>query len=200
MKKPFKKITWLVLIPSLFGVIWIFLSIFFAALSFHIYSRFSYEKPIASIYFEKDREKVFNAYLSIGDEQPQEYKILGDQWRLDAQFIKLKPWANIFGLDALYHLERFEGRYKKIKEQNSFSTLAHDLSKNNTYNIPEFLTEYNFLIDAEYGSSTYLSINESLLYVVYQTQSGIIVRQESNPGNDKPTSTLLNKMIKMLQK
>jgi|GEM_PF-671629 len=184
-KKPRKKLTWLFIVPSLLGGAWVVLSIFFAVLSFHIYSRLSYEEPIARLSFQKQQDKVYMANITTKNSNSEAYKIFGDQWRIDAQFIKLHAWANLFGLDALYKIERLEGRYKNLQEQNTLKHRAYDLSDQKAIQIPQFLIDYNFLIDAEYGSSTYLAIDESKIYTVYRTQSGILVRQTADPTKAK---------------
>jgi len=182
--------------PVILFIVWILTSIFLVVLSFHIFSRLTDEKPIASVHFQKLKPQVYKAYLSKGaDDYPVEYQIFGDQWRIDARFIKLAAWANIFGLDAQYNLERFEGRYKSIRDENSQPHLAHDLGENNLMVLPQFLLDYNFLIDAEYGSSTYQNIDLLKRYTVYRTQSGILIRHQplSTAIDDEPG--LIDKVI-----
>lgn len=178
-------------------MLWPILSIFFAALSFAIYTRLNNEKPIASIYFKKEAPKVFQAHLSTEDsEHIKKYKIFGDQWRIDAQFIKIKPWANILGLDAHYNLERFEGRYKDIQEQNTNKKLSYSLS-NNSIEVPQFLITYNFIIDSEYGSSTYKNIKLNTLYTVYRTQYGLIVRNKPMSNTTKTNQHFWSKIFSL---
>ncbi len=161
------------------ALIFFLISIFFAALSFVIYTRLSDEKPIATVYFQKEDQNEFRAYFIEEDNNKvAEYKIYGNQWRIDAQFIKIVPWANVFGLDAQYSLERFEGRYENIDNENTQPHIAYDLGGGG-FTLPQFLIDYNILIDAEYGSSSYTTIDVEKLYTVFRTQSGIIIRQKS---------------------
>jgi hypothetical protein len=146
------------------------------------YVRLTAEKPIAKMYFEQVGADAFTAHIggAAGDVSGT-YEIFGDQWRIDAEFIKLKPWANIMGMDARYKLVRFEGRYRDIADENTKPRLAYDLGHGDVLDLVNYLAEWNFLIDAEYGSSTYTDIAEGVLYTVYRTQSGIIVRSEPMP-------------------
>jgi hypothetical protein len=177
-------------------MLWPLLSIFFAALSFAIYTRLNDEKPIVSVYFEKNSPQEFQAYLTNEDTKKiRKYKIFGDQWRIDAQFIKIKPWANILGLDAHYNLERLEGRYKNIKEQNTNKKLAYALSSNSSINLPQFLIDYNFIIDANYGSSTYKEIKANMLYTVFRTQYGLIIRNKKVAHKNKEKQSFLSKLF-----
>lgn len=174
-------------------------SVLLAGLTFVVYTRLTDEKPFATVYFQQDNHNVFRAYFTEeNDSETSEYKIYGDQWRVDAQFIKIVPWANIFGINAQYLLERLEGRYDDIEDQNSQPYLAYDLGENNLFKIPQFLIDCNFLIDAEYGSSSYKEINVSPLYTVYRTQSGIIIRQASiskDADEDDFLDTIIEKVF-----
>lgn len=168
---------------SLFMVIVLSLALVASiALNVLTYVRLTAETPIAAMYFDKVADDVFTAHLVSDDEGVSgTYEILGDQWRIDAEFIKLKPWANIMGMDARYQLVRFEGRYSDTQRQNTAPFRAYDLGTGDALDIVNYLSEWNFLVDAEYGSSTFTDIDEDMVYTVYRTQSGIIVRSEPMP-------------------
>src|SRR6185503_20266064 len=50
------------------------------------------------------------------------------------------------------------------------------------------LGEWNFLVDATYGSSVYHDIDTASLYSVYRTQSGIITRTAPRVDAGSPAS------------
>lgn len=146
------------------------------------YVRLTAEKPIAKMYFEQLEQDVFTAHMVSDDAGVSgSYKVYGDQWRIDAEFIKLKPWANIIGMDARYQLVRFEGRYSDTNRQNTGPYLAYDLAAGDMPDLIGYLSEWGVVIDAEYGSSTFTGIEEDVIYTVYRTQAGIIVRSEPMP-------------------
>ena len=37
------------------------------------------------------------------------YPLHGDEWRVEAQVLRWKPWANVLGLDTQYRLDRLSG-------------------------------------------------------------------------------------------
>lgn len=149
----------------------------------HSYHRLTAETLIAELSFVPLGEQRFEASLLTGDRcHPQRYLLLGDQWRLDAQFLKWKPWANLLGVDARYRLERLEGRYQSTDDQNSKPTQAHTLGEQPVFNLTKLLGRTNFLLDAQYGSSTYQTVDGNLIYQVYRTQSGIITRSFPRPA------------------
>ena len=146
------------------------------------YVRLTAEEPIAKMYFEPLEDNLFEAHLAAGEGADVGiFEIYGDQWRIDAEFIKLKPWANVMGMDARYKLVRFEGRYRDINDENTKPKMAYDLGQGDALDLMNYLAEWNFLVDAEYGSSTFTDIKQDTLYTVYRTQSGIIVRSEPMP-------------------
>jgi len=152
------------------------------------YVRLTAEAPIAKMYFEPLDDDVFEAHLAASGDVGI-FEIYGDQWRIDAEFIKLKPWANVMGMDARYKLVRFEGRYRDTEDENTKPKMAYDLGQGDALDLVNYLAEWNFLVDAEYGSSTFTDIAEDTLYTVYRTQSGIIVRSEPilDPIGYEPT-------------
>lgn len=146
------------------------------------YAVLSEETLIAELSFEARDDGGYNVRLSTGDRCSDNlYAIYGDQWRIDAQFIKWKYWANLLGADGRYRLERLEGRYHTAAAENSGVPSAHDLSVDSAVDLArlaEWLGALNPLFDAAYGSSTYHSIDTDRLYQVYKTQVGIIARSE----------------------
>jgi hypothetical protein len=155
------------------------------AASVHTFNVLTDETLIAQIEFEAVGDRSYMARLRTGDGcDERSLAVLGDQWRVDAQFLKWKYWATLLGLDAQYRLERFEGRYRTAAEQNTAPTLAHDLEPETSIDVVDvagWLGGFNFLIDASYGSSTYHEIDTSRRYDVYRTQTGIITRSVPLP-------------------
>jgi hypothetical protein len=155
--------------------------------SIHTYSTLTEETLIAQVRFERMGEQQYVAYLRTGDLCNElELPILGDQWRIDAQFLKWKYWALLLGLDSQYRLERFEGRYSAIDDENRKPNLAHSLDAPTAVDVvavAESLGDLNFLIDTSYGSSTYQFIDTERLHEVYKTPTGIFTRSVPRPSD-----------------
>jgi hypothetical protein len=170
-------------------------ALFFALFSASIYTFnvLTDEALIAELRFEQLGPERYLATLKTGNGcYEQTFEILGQQWRIDAEFVKWKYWATLLGLDAQYRLDRLEGRYLTIADQNSRERLAHDLRPSTTVDLVALangLGSLNMLVDATYGSSTYQDIDTARLYRVYRTQTGIITRSEPRPQRD-PASGL----------
>lgn len=153
--------------------------------SVYTYHALTGETLIAELRFDRAGEREYLAHLRTGDRCDERVlPVFGDQWRIDAEFLKWKYWAMLLGLDSQYRLDRLEGRYRTAAEQNTARNLAHDLSSGtalDVVSVAEGLGSWNFLIDASYGSSTYQEIDPANVYYVYKTQTAIITRMKPRP-------------------
>jgi hypothetical protein len=165
----------------------------------YTYDRLTAETLIAELRFDMTGERQYLAHLRTGDRCAERtFVVLGDQWRVDAEFLKWKYWALLLGLDSQYRLDRLEGRYRTSAEQNSQPGLAHDLSERTAVDVVELaesLGPWNFLLDATYGSSTYQDIDPGNVYYVYRTTTGIITRHEpraAHAAGEEPLTVTIN--------
>jgi hypothetical protein len=160
----------------------VFMVLFLTSAWLYTYHRLSAETLIAEVQFDAIGEQRYRARLATGDRcHSTEYLMYGDQWRLDAQFVKWKTWATLLGLEAQYRLERLEGRYLSIEDENTKIRKAYDIAGDTVVDLAEMsrrLGKMNFLMDAEYGSSTYHDMRSDVMYLVYKTHSGIMTRQK----------------------
>ena len=75
------------------------------AFNLHSFNRLTSEALIAKLRFSQIAAQEYQVELRTGDFcQPIYYQIYGDEWRVDARFLKWKPWANLIGMDAMYRL------------------------------------------------------------------------------------------------
>jgi hypothetical protein len=161
------------------------LAVVLLSASVYTYHRLSGETLIAELRFDPSGDRVYAAHLRTGDRcEERVLTVYGDQWRVDAEFLKWKYWALLLGLDSQYRLDRLEGRYRSVIDQNSQPKLAHDLRDETAVDVvslAEGLGRWNFLTDASYGSSTYQDIDPANVYYVYRTQTAIITRSKARP-------------------
>ena len=158
------------------------LSIVLLTATVYTYDRLTAETLIAELRFDATGDRQYVAHLRTGDRcDVRSFPIFGDQWRVDAEFLKWKYWALLLGLDSQYRLDRLEGRFRSVTEQNSQPHAAHALSDRTAVDLvslAETLGNWNFLLDATYGSSTYQDIDVDNVYYVYRTTTGIITRSD----------------------
>jgi hypothetical protein len=161
------------------------LAVVLLSATIYTYDRLTAETLIAELRFDRVGPREYVARLRTGDRcAEREFPLMGEQFRVDAEFLKWKYWALLLGLESQYRLDRLEGRYRAVGDQNSEPNLAHDLAERNAVDLAGLaaaLGSWNFLLDATYGSSTYEDIDEDRVYSIYRTTTGIITRSVPRP-------------------
>ena len=166
---------YLVGIPVVAFIISCVLNVILAMLLVLTYSSLTQENLVAEITFDKlkGQEKLYTAHvLSPSGSKIGDYLIYGDQWRMDAAFIKMEYWANILGVDSKYALNRIEGRYKNIKDENTKEHKSYQLEGHTV------IETFSFFVDTTYGSSVYQDIKLGIKYKVLHSPTGLLVREE----------------------
>ncbi|WP_276487004.1 hypothetical protein [Ectopseudomonas mendocina] len=147
------------------------------------YNVFTHEDPIMVIAFEKGEGREYLAKIESPRSLRGEYLIQGEQWRIDARFIKMKYWANLLGLESRHSLDRLQGRYISIQDENSLPSTAHQLSDSEGSHFTIF--GWSPFLDIEYGSSTYQEIDPEKKFTVFKTPTGIITRAKTIVKSDE---------------
>jgi hypothetical protein len=110
-----------------------------------------------------------------------EFELDGDELYVDAHILKWKSIANLFGLHTVYELDRVAGRYSQIEEETSKNRTVYSLSKEKMINIFDLRVEYellSFLLDAEYGSATFINVRKSSKFKIMVSTTGLLIRTE----------------------
>lgn len=171
-----KLIAGLIALPVVGLVFSLILNAILAGLLALTYTSLTKEQLIATLKFDSINNKpnVFTAHIyDDKGSKIDDYIIYGDQWQMDAGFIKMEYWANLFGVDSKYTLDRFKGRYSNIDEENNSTHKAYQLESHS------LIDKMSWFIDTTYGSSVYQDIKLDTKYTVLKTQTGLMVREES---------------------
>jgi len=146
------------------------------------YQQLTEETLIAELQFEKLGENRYLAKLYLPHHCGAiDYPISGNQWRLDVEFTKVKYWATLIGIDSLYRLDRLQGRFRSIKDENQYESAAYDLhAVDTTLEVTRGYARkiFNVMYDTDYGSSNYAEIDIDKRYLVYKTPTGLLTRRE----------------------
>lgn len=165
----------------------------------YTYKRLTDEEPIAQLAFTPINFQEFDASLRLGNFCEEEiYKIYGDEWRIDAQFLKWKSWTTLFGVNPLYRIERLSGRYSEIQDENSKHHSAHDIKPITTLNLSKLAEYYDHkfpFLDTVYGSSAYQKMKAETIFTVFRTQSGILIREQAESPATHQNSCIKGKSI-----
>jgi hypothetical protein len=155
------------------------------------YARLTYERPVATLATRQLAPQYFEVTLTqpAEGEQPERtavYPVNGDEWRVEAQVLRWKPWANVLGLDAQYRLDRLSGRYQNIEQERNGARSVHALSSDadpdglpwslSLWDTARKYRRYVDAVDTLYGSGAYMPMVDGGTYEVWMTQSGLIAR------------------------
>lgn len=148
------------------------------ALNLHTYFRLTYERPVATLAFAALGPQQFRATLTDAGGQVTTTVLRGDEWELSARVLKWTGPANLLGFDALYRLDRLEGRYQNLAQERSDYHTAVDLADTRGVDFWSFAYRHAWLpwVDAGYGSATYLPMADGAVYRVSISQTGLVAR------------------------
>lgn len=144
------------------------------------YKQVLQEQVVATINFNKIADQQYLAVLSDKDGQEQRVEIRGDQWQLDARIVKWKGYLATFGIKPAYRLERLSGRYYDIEQETTAQRTAYTVH-NSLYGVDVwriFHTNPSWVpvIDAVYGSATYLPMKGGALFEITLSHTGLVAR------------------------
>ena len=147
----------------------------------YTFHRLTDESPIAELRFARSGPGEYQTIIAYGDFcTPERYRLHGDQWRLDAMFLKWRAWANLLGLDSMYRIERLGGRYHEVSDENAAMPQTYALHGDSVIDLAGILADYEGRfspVDTLYGSSVYAEMDPAFIYQVYRGQSGLLVRK-----------------------
>ena len=127
----------------------------------------------------------FEATVRIADRPETTYVIAGDQLYVDAHVLKWKPFANVLGLHTAYELSRIAGRYEDIEQERSSERTVHSLAPDRRIDLFALRRKHEMLaplMDAEYGSGTFVAIKRRTMLEVRVSTTGLLIREASLPS------------------
>jgi len=170
------------------------LSALFGTISIAIqgYQALKKEELAAIVKVEPTGEQRFSARFSMPDGSEKIFALAGDQLYVDAHILKWKPLANIFGLHTSYELDRVAGRYAMLNDETTKVRTVYSLSKDkplNMFDLRQRFAMLNPLLDAEYGSATFINSNSPEEFRLMVSTTGLLVRKiDREPGRKSASS------------
>ena len=163
-------------------------------LNLQTYARLTHERAAAEVTISQTGEQAYQASVRTPTDdgeygEPIVYELTGDAFRVEARFLKWRPWANITGHDSLYRLDRIQGRFDDVDQENASPPKAYDMSSEEGLSAAldiYTLARKNELmkglkaVDAKYGNGVYAPMRDGAVYEVMAMQSGLVPR----PRND----------------
>lgn len=144
------------------------------------YRALTHEEVAAVVRTEPLAEKRVMAHFRFPDGKEASYKLAGDALYVDAHILKWKPVVNILGLHTAYELDRVSGRYADIKDELSKPRTLYALSPDKPLNLFTLRQRYAFLsplLDAQYGSAAFISVDEPAKFEIRVSTTGLMIRE-----------------------
>jgi len=148
-------------------------------LDLYSYKQLMSHKPLGTISFTQDAEQEYTATLTLLDKDGEEtYKIYGDQWQIDARIISWGGPFRMAGAKPGYRLDRLSGRYYSLEDEHRKQRSVHQLDSSHYWvDFWGWLQKngsYFPLMDAVYGSATYLPMEDGAFYRISLSTNGLV--------------------------
>jgi hypothetical protein len=123
----------------------------------------------------------FAATFLVPDRPEATYELAGDAIYVDAHILKWNPMANVLGLHTAYELDRVAGRYDDIVQERSGERTVYSLVQDKQVDLFGLRRRHAFLaplLDAEYGSGTFVPVTRPAEFEVRVSTTGLLIREE----------------------
>lgn len=143
------------------------------------YQALTREDVAAIVEVEPDGPQRFRVRVRTPDGQGREFQLAGDEFYVDAHILKWKPFANIVGLHTAYELDRVAGRYRQLADERAAPRTVHGLAQDKPVDLFALRQRYTVLaplLDAEYGSATFVPADQRQVLEVRVSTSGLLIR------------------------
>jgi hypothetical protein len=140
------------------------------------------ETLAAVVEIEPVDKQRFIARFRMPDGDEKTFVLAGDQLYVDAHILKWKPMANVLGLHTLYELDRVSGRYARLEEETSLERTVYSLSREKSvdlFDLRHRFASLEFLVDAEYGSATFIKTDKPQTLKLLVSTTGLMIRKDS---------------------
>jgi len=176
-----------VALRSLLALLMLSCSLLFGAISISIqgYQALTKEERAAIVTIEPAGAQKFIARFTFPDGSRQVFSLAGDQLYVDAHILKWKPLVNILGLHTAYELDRVAGRYENLADETTRARTVYTLSKDKPMDLFHLRRRFEVLkplVDAEYGSATFINSNSAEEFSIMVSTTGLLIRKTEKGG------------------
>jgi hypothetical protein len=144
------------------------------------YRALTHEEVAATVRTEPLGPQQFRATVLLPDGRTGQFTILGDAFYMDAHILKWKPIVNLLGLHTGYELDRVGGRYNALQDEQQRPRTVFPLGPARTVDVFGFVRRHPRvlapLVDAEYGSGTFVGATHPASFEVRVSTTGLLIR------------------------
>jgi hypothetical protein len=143
------------------------------------YRQLTREEVAAHISVKPTGARRFAATIRYPDGRQSTYELAGDEIYVDAHILKWHSYANMIGLHTAYELDRIAGRYHDIKDERDAMRTVHALARDKPVDLYGLRRRYTFfspVLDAEYGSASYVPVTKPADFELRVSTTGLLLR------------------------
>jgi hypothetical protein len=144
------------------------------------YRALTREDVAAHIVVKPTGKQRFMATFRFPDGREATYELAGDEIYVDAHILKWHPYANLIGLHTAYEIDRVAGRYHAVKDEREAMRTVHALARDKPVDLYALGRRYTFLapvLDAEYGSATFVPVTRAAELELRVSTTGLLMRE-----------------------
>lgn len=144
------------------------------------YRALTREEVAAHIVVKPTGPKRFMATFRFPDGRENTYELAGDEIYVDAHILKWHPYANMIGLHTAYEIDRVAGRYHAVKDEKEAMRTVHALSRDKPVDLYTLGRRFTFIapvLDAEYGSATFVPVTRPAELELRVSTTGLMMRE-----------------------
>lgn len=169
------------------GIAFILVATYISLLAFNLmsYQALVQDAAIANVSLRETAPQKFTAIVTETNGSSQQFELQGDLWQLDARIIKWKTLFSLLGIKPGYRLDRIEGRYLSLEDERSKPHTVYEIHQQAIgFDIWEQAKKgASFLVDARYGSATFLPMADGASYEVSLSATGLVGRPMNEAAN-----------------
>ena len=142
------------------------------------YRALTFEDLAATVRTEPLSPQHFRATITLPDRRLAMYELAGDAFYMDAHILKWHPWASLLGFRTVYELDRVAGRYNNVVDERNKPHTAYELARPKPVDL-FFIARRRLLgplVDAEYGSATFVAATQAKTFEVRVSTTGLLAR------------------------
>jgi hypothetical protein len=147
------------------------------------YRAFTREETAAVVTVAPTAPRHFAARFRFADGREQVYRLAGDELYVDARVLKWKPIGNWLGFHTDYELDRVAGRYADLASERTLERTIHHLGQDKPVDLFQLRRRFPLfrpLVDAEYGSATFITVTRPTTFLVQVSTSGLLIRNAAD--------------------
>ena len=155
----------------------------------HGYRALLREELAAVVEVRPQGPQRFLAVVRLPDGAERRLELRGDELYVDAHILKWRPVANLLGLHTAYELDRVSGRYAALADERDAPRTVYALGQTRSVDLFRLVRRFpllDWLVDAEYGSATFIMADRPARFEVRVSTTGLLIRERGGRAADWP--------------